>query len=325
MKKYLFFTIIFFCASHFSKANLPFSATNSILVIKNNDTLYNAWAGGLNYPLFSSIDLNGDNLKDIFVFDRSNNRISTYINTGQAGLKAFRYDAKYVSKFPNMRGWAYCYDYNCDGKEDLFALSSQCACGIMVYRNDFSVPTGLQFTLVEPLVRETFFGIPSNPYSNAFQPPGIADMDNDGDLDLVTFPNLQNGRLEYHKNLSIELFGHCDSLKYEYVTGCWGNFGLAIGSTNRVACFNCPCFLFTEPNPTVRANELTEDVLQYDPSDAAKQDDSIANIKLIDMDGDSDIDALIGDIGANNSLYVRNGGNNQTAEMDIQDTLWPVN
>ena len=65
--------------------SIAFRRVDSIPVVVNNITLNNAWAGGINFPLFSEIDLNGDGIHDLFLYDRSNARISTFINDGSAG------------------------------------------------------------------------------------------------------------------------------------------------------------------------------------------------------------------------------------------------
>ncbi|MCB0779375.1 MAG: hypothetical protein KDC03_07565, partial [Flavobacteriales bacterium] len=44
--------------------------------------------------------------------------------------------------------------------------------------------------------------------------PGIVDVDGDGDLDVLTF-SIFGSYMEYHKNLSMELYGTCDSLTFE--------------------------------------------------------------------------------------------------------------
>ena len=51
-------------------------------VVQGTDTLRNAWAGGLDAPQFSNIDLNGDGNQDLFVFDRSNHRVFTFPERG---------------------------------------------------------------------------------------------------------------------------------------------------------------------------------------------------------------------------------------------------
>ena len=94
---------------------------DSVIVTSGTVTLALAWAGGLNSPQFSQIDLNGDGLKDLFVFERNfYGMVKTFINQGVEGEAAYRYDPFYRSGFPQMSNWALLADYNCDGREDLF-------------------------------------------------------------------------------------------------------------------------------------------------------------------------------------------------------------
>ena len=55
---------------------------NDILVIDGSDTLTNPWTGGFNAVQISKMDLNFDSLEDLFVFDRTGNKITTFINNG---------------------------------------------------------------------------------------------------------------------------------------------------------------------------------------------------------------------------------------------------
>ena len=57
--------------------------------------LKNPWAGGLNSPQFSPIDLNGDGVKDLFVFERGyNGKVLTFINKGI--INQLKYTAWYI-------------------------------------------------------------------------------------------------------------------------------------------------------------------------------------------------------------------------------------
>jgi len=105
----------------FSHAQMFFNRTTNIPVVDGTQ-LQLPWAGGLNYPLFSNIDLNDDGLMDLFAFDRSDNRTVTFINTGASGPNCWRYAPEYENIFPKMTGWAFLYDYNCDEKPDLFTV-----------------------------------------------------------------------------------------------------------------------------------------------------------------------------------------------------------
>src|SRR5215210_3687980 len=54
----------------------------SVPVTRNGNELQMAWAGGINFSQFSDIDLDGDGDKDLFLFDRSGNKVITLRNDG---------------------------------------------------------------------------------------------------------------------------------------------------------------------------------------------------------------------------------------------------
>jgi hypothetical protein len=54
--------------------------------------------------------------------------------------------------------------------------------------------------------------------------PAIDDVDGDGDLDILNTRFVGVGTVEWHKNLSVENTGKCDSLQLVRVTQKWGNF-----------------------------------------------------------------------------------------------------
>ena len=54
--------------------------------------------------------------------------------------------------------------------------------------------------------------------------PAIDDVDGDGDLDVLDARFVGIGSIEWHKNMSIENTGTCDSLQLQRVTQTWGNF-----------------------------------------------------------------------------------------------------
>ena len=105
-----------------AKAQLYFNRADSLKVFLTNGVqLKNPWAGGLNFLQVSDIDLNYDGIMDLFVFDRTGNKISTFINGGTAHTVDYLFDASYVTKFPRLDSWALLRDYNCDGKMDIFS------------------------------------------------------------------------------------------------------------------------------------------------------------------------------------------------------------
>ncbi len=106
---------------------------DSVAVTSNNENLINPWAGGLNCPQFSEIDLNGDGQKDLVAFERNfYGVIKTYINQGIEGEVNYIHAPEFQLYFPNMRNWMLLRDYNCDGKEDIFTWVPA---GMAVYEN----------------------------------------------------------------------------------------------------------------------------------------------------------------------------------------------
>jgi len=320
MKKVYFLILLFLiAATSIAQAQARFDRVDTITVKDISNNLLNPWAGGINYPLISEIDLNGDGIHDMFVFDVHNNRVLPYLNDGSAGISAWHYAPEFVSRFPPINKWAMLYDYNCDGKKDLFTLSTSPPSGITVYRNDYTSGGGLQWTLVSSFLMERFATITTNIFASGVSIPTFVDIDSDGDMDIMGYNSVPDGRIVFHRNVSMDQFGHCDSLKFEYATGCWGNFALRIGSTNSVSCFHCPC---REASPTFIRQY--EDPIPYDPAEAARRDDTISSVFALDLDGDGDKELLIGDISAETTLMIHNGGTPTVAEMDTQDIEYPI-
>jgi subtilisin-like proprotein convertase family protein len=150
MKRIFFY--FFFTASLFYNSALLsqpfFERYDSIDVKINSGFVINPWAGGLNFAQNSQIDLNMDGIKDLFTFDRTGNKIRTFINQGTPGAVDYKYDPSYESKFPSkLQEWCLLVDYNNDGLEDIFTYS-QITGGFDVYKNVSTIAGGLQFQLV---------------------------------------------------------------------------------------------------------------------------------------------------------------------------------
>lgn len=276
---------------------------DSIPVIFAGDTLRNPWAGGLNSPQFSQIDLNGDGIKDLFAFERNwDGRVKTFLNNGSVGVVDYSYAQEYQSVFPEMRNWSLLADFNCDGKEDIFTYVPA---GIAVYRNDYNAQDGLQFTLVSSLLStmttsgQTNLNVPSTDI------PAIIDVDGDGDLDILTFGG-DGSTVEYHKNLSIENYGNCDNLEFELEDQCWGQFqedGLSNDITLGISC---------------KTGKGTGNV-------GLGGMHSGSSLLALDIDGDMDMEVLIGDISFNNMVLLINGGTPANANFVAQDPAFPTN
>lgn len=301
-----------------ASAQVRFDRVDSASLVVNGSVMRNAWAGGVNFPLYSSIDLNGDATKDMIVYDRVNSRLSCYLNDGSPALSAWAYAPQFESAFPAINRWVLLYDYNCDGREDLFTISPIYPSCIACYRNDYTPGTGLRFTLVAPVIYETFSATSFPVFASGVLIPAFEDIDGDGDMDILGYNSIPDGRVIYHKNESMELFGTCDSLRFNYASACWGNFAFQVGGANEVGCFNCPCRGSAFPN--VQTPQFSDPL--FDKGEA-RRDDTVTSIFALDIDGNGAKDLLVGDISALTTLMVHNGGSAAVALMDTQDVNFP--
>ncbi len=291
--------LLFVC---FIYLNLPMPGQllvgiDTIPVIENGKHLKLAWAGGLNSASFSHVDLNLDGKQDIVAFDKVNSFsygiFRCYLNKGNSGEATYEYTTLYDPFFPQVQQWAFFYDYNNDGKSDLLTYNIG---GIKVFKNTSSA-SGTSFSLARSYLYSN--ATPSTTvtnstiYASAVSLPGFSDIDNDGDMDVLTF-SAGGFQLEYHKNLSKELYNHSDSLVFELNETSWGDF-----SEN-----NCSVVLD-----------------QFRASEQALH--SGACLMCFDRDGDGDKDLLMGDVACNTMNYLQNNGSTVNAHMNDTTKLYP--
>jgi hypothetical protein len=279
---------------------------DTISVDENNYILKMPWAGGINAATFSNCDVNFDGKNDLVVYDKLNGSalgaFKCFVNVGISGQAKYKYDPQLTSRFPVAYNWGVMYDYNADSKADLFV---SVVGGIQVWKNIGNASTGLQFQMAYSILNSDYNpnGSPliTNIYSGAVGLPGMADVDNDGDMDLLTF-SASGVYVEYHKNVAKELSLPNDSLRFELADGCWGNFSESA----------CQVSLGVCPNPK-----------QNNTGEQPKILHSGATLMCFDRDNDGDQDLILGDISCSTIEYCQNGGN--TTEANITDTtkLYP--
>jgi len=190
------------------------------VVWKPGDTLYNAWAGGLHAPQFSTIDLTADGQPELIVFDRMDNRLLVFEKQGLH----WRYRPEfsfYFYFFLRPHHWMLLRDYDGDGDKDLFTASPN-GPNICVYRNINPIGSPPIWELTYAPLQSTYYGYTSALFSNAVNIPGITDIDGDGDVDFLVYEVLGNF-IEWHRNKAIELLGRPDALILELASECWGH------------------------------------------------------------------------------------------------------
>ncbi len=124
---------------------------------------------------------------------------------------------------PSVSQWILLRDFNCDGKKDIFTSDPF---GIIVFVNTTKPGEKLSWRPFNPGFPLLTKGFTSNINLkvNESDIPAIDDIDGDGDLDILNVRFVGIGSVEWHKNLSKERTGTCDSLQLERVTQNFGEF-----------------------------------------------------------------------------------------------------
>lgn len=274
----------------------------SVPVISGGDTLKYPWTGGFNSAIPVELDLNGDGILDLFVFDRIGNRITPFLNDGSLGTDAYDYAPEFLERIPPLHDWVRSVDYDCDGDLDLFTYTNA---AMGVWRNDFTPANGLQFTPVTQQISSWYGSFYTPIFVSQVNMPAIVDVDGDADLDIITFANSSN-YLEYHKNYAMDSLGICGDFRFTLEPYCWGYFKLSgltnIGLLNQ----NCRSGFTADSLPENQRNRHSGSVLTP-----------------LDQDCDGDIDLLNGDILGENMLFLLNGGTPDSAYITSQDSAFP--
>lgn len=282
---------------------LDFVRQNEVPVEVNGQTLQYPWLGGFNNPQFSEADLNNDGILDLFVFDRASNTVMTFVHTGSGGKNGYEYVPKLAENFPELENWALLVDYNCDGIVDLFSSNQN---GISVYKGDFEDNSKIGFEfVVDKLKHDAVVEI----FVSEFDIPAIVDVNNDGDMDILTF-NIAGGFIEYFENYSVESNFACGDLSdYQMFDRCWGNF-YESGFEAELTLDTCS---------SGKKKKWTVEELRKNGIHPG------STLLAMDMDGDGDKEIMLGDIASNNIVMALNGGTPAEANMVSQDTIFPSN
>ena len=263
-----------------------FERQPSIFVIENGHALAMPWVGGLNSVRFSEIALDMDGTLDLLGFEKHGNRLLPFLRVGND----FLYAPQYARCFPDLHDWVILYDYDHDGKSDIFTYG---LAAVRVFKN-ISVDT-LQFQLVADPLQAFYY----NGYTNIYASPDdylvVDDIDHDGHLDLLNFWVL--GRYVHHLRNYAEEGSPFD---FRLENECWGHFEEA-ADNNAVTLFS-DC-----------STKSDEDHIRHTGS----------SMLLHDFDGNGLPDLLLGDVDSPYNILLYNNGTLSDAQMTMQDTAFP--
>ncbi len=295
MKNMLSIFLVFTSLCGFSQTNFEIELYDSCEVIRQGLPLPSAWAGGMNAPQFSEIDLNFDGVLDLFVFDREYHTVKTFINDGIQGQISYTYAPEYASRFPqNMENFVLLRDFNCDGRPDIF---TSIPAGLMVYKNISNQLDGVQFEVYTNQLNAQVGSIISNIYVLGDAIPLIQDVNNDGFLDIVAFDNFYSHPF-FYKNVST----NCDTMEFVQ-TGCWGQFNVNSITDSIILGATCK-------NAGVSGQAGPRHFGTY-------------TLAAWDMDADDDLELFLGDAEQTELKALYNGGDVWTANITSVDYNFP--
>ena len=264
-------------------AQFTYTFDQTIPVSVDGTELLMPWAGGINSAQYNTLDLNRDGVEDLVVFDRSSDKISTFL----AVDGTYTYAPEYETLFPDeINNWLILKDYTCDGRKDIFTSSSL---GITTYVQVAGDLPAWQKD-ADPVNTVGTNGL-INLKINVDDLPAIVDMDSDGDLDILTFGFTGAGEVQYHENRSMDN-GNCSTLDYKRVTTRWGNFE------------ECSCGTFAfgdDPCP---------------PSGGRTEHVGGKSLLAFDADNDQDYDLIIGEEDCVELHLLENTGSNANPQLN---------
>ncbi|MBO3700245.1 FG-GAP-like repeat-containing protein [Roseivirga sp. E12] len=258
------------------KTDVPFS--------NQGTPLERAWEGGLNAAQFQTMDLNNDGTEDLILYNRISRDISTYLNVNDQYI----WSPDFAYLFPDdVVHWLILKDYDCDGLKDLFTST---ALGIKVYRNT-SAGASLTWEVAQPFLR---FDAGTNIQVSPNDIPGIADINGDGALDILTYRFGTSTTVDYFQNT-----GACGSLEFTRVERQWGGF---------TEC-DCDSFVFGGalcPTPSSSSGTNGGEAILHAGG---------KTLLPFDADNDGDIDLISSDEFCESLYFLENVGDNLNAQM----------
>ncbi len=306
----LFSMVLFNSGQALAQSGLNFRQINTIPGFGlNNQPMLNPWVGAMWAPIFMEMDLNFDGREDLVVFNRADDKILTFLKDSTSAGFQYKYSPEFENRFPELTNWIILADYNGDGKKDIYSIST----GLISLYKNVSTNGVLAFTQISTGLLADYGFFTSNIFAFSSDLPAIADIDFDGDLDILAFDNFNEGFINFYRNMSMERYGVPDSLEYLITTKdrCWGKFyesstgnDIILNSLDSLCNVIIP-FAPTGPGAPEGVNHVG------------------STITAVNFNKDSLMDVLIGDVGYSNIALITNGGTRSCARGVAKVMQWP--
>ncbi len=294
MKKLLLITL--FVGSFTASFGQLFSQNLDLVFKRSDSTVYElALTGGVNQAQFSQIDLNNDGKLDLFLFDRSGNKVSCFIAAEDNGELSYFYDPSFEEVFPKgLSEFMILKDYNEDNLPDLWTYN-QNENKVQLFKNIGT--TEPVFELKKNLRAYNFNNPPLDSsdfvhFKGNF--PAVVDLDQDGDMDFVTNAAFCGSNITFYLNNTVERGLNLEDIEFEIADYCLGNLG-----ENGIE-LELDAFCFFQRNYRYKKHCGFKSLLFYD------------------SDQDDDLDLLFGtsEQPTNPLFFIENGKSDLSMEID---------
>lgn len=299
MKKLLIVPLIFFMWE--AAAQKIFRFAEPVPVRMDGRTLSMPFAGGINAAQIQQMDVNGNGVEELVLWDRNAGNLLVFEKTEDEYI----HNPVLSFDFPeDIFGFIVLADFDGDGNKDLFTASPF---GIKVYRNSQSAErVSPRWELAQDFLR---LDNNANLQVNQLDIPAIQDIDGDGDLDIVTFNFASGDFLEFYQNTSIERKGERDIDGFASGIGRWGGFEFC----------SCGDFSFGQ----TCAGDALSNSLPIEPN--LKTEHAGGHTLLLrDFDGDGALDILMGQDECNTLYYLPNEGSTSDPDFNAFSNNLPL-
>ena len=298
--------------------NIPFSV--------DGRTASAYYEGGFNNPVFAPVDLDRDGDEDLVVLEKSEGRVYAYENGGTPNQVDYTRNDDLVVGFPqgSFTEFLHFGDVNCDGVPDAFTYTPIGGAGIGLFVGEW-INNRLHLELYINRLYDAS-PQPRQIYADPTKKPEFIDVNHDGDLDIILFGQF-DGTVEWYENQQVETGGPCDTVTFLIKTNCWGEFCECSLITNEITLnyYGPQCFGLWRPQNNQQERQGTAEEGKDTTTPGTRHAGS--TFTLLDVDKDGWYEALVGDAGYDNLIFLKNnqaGGNPTKDRMVDLDTLFPV-